>query len=134
MRSWSEAAGAPRSVGGLRPACGGLAALLALFALAQVNDPDGALWAAVYGAAAAWCALAAVRPGALRRRPVRALLAMSLLAAAAGAIALWPDAPGWWRREVWWQTETAREGMGLMIVALTLLAPMVVARRSGSTG
>lgn len=138
MRSSSEVAGATipqaRAGRGLRVACALLAGLMALFAAAQANDPDGALWGAVYGATALWCALAAARPGALRRGPVFALLILSLLAALAGAAAFWPDTPGWWRREVWWETETAREGMGLMVVALTLLAPVAVARRPRGAG
>ena len=108
---------------------GVLAALLLLFAAVQHNDPDGASWAAAYGLAALWCALAAARPGAMRRPWARAALGLSVLAALVGVAWFWPEAPGWWRGEVWWETETAREGMGVMIVALALLAPARVALR-----
>lgn len=111
---------------------GSLAVLLLLFAAVQRNDPDGAFWAAAYGLPALWCALAAARPDAMRRPTVRALLALSVGAALFGATRFWPDVPGWWRREVWWEAEAAREGMGLMIVVLALLAPGIVAPRRGS--
>ncbi|MGR3609855.1 MAG: hypothetical protein ACU0BN_13505 [Sulfitobacter sp.] len=33
----------------------------------------------------------------------------------------WPQTPGFWRQEVYWVTEEAREGMGMMIAFAALL-------------
>jgi len=32
----------------------------------------------------------------------------------------WPKSEKWWTQEIWWEVETAREGMGLMITVLVL--------------
>ena len=104
-------------------------AILVLFAAVQYDDTDALFWAAAYGGAALWCGLAAARPAMLARAPLNALAGLSALAALGGMIWFWPDAPGWWRREVWWVTETAREGMGMMIVFAALLLAIVGALR-----
>ena len=107
-----------------------LAAVLVLFAVAQYNDPDAFLWGAIYGLAAAWCGVAALRPGLLRRGPLRVLWGVCLLAGLGGLAFYWPDTPNWWVRDVWWETETAREGMGMMIVlAALVLAGTAMLRR-----
>lgn len=114
----------------MRIANGVLAAILVLFAVAQYNDPDAFLWGAIYGIAGVWCGVAAFRPGLLGRGPVRALWGLCLLAALAGLVFYWPDTPNWWVREVWWENEAAREGMGMMIVvAALLLAGTAMLRR-----
>ena len=42
----------------------------------------------------------------------------------------WPAVPNWWRKDVWWHEETAREGMGLMIAfAVSLVAWLGAGRR-----
>ena len=69
--------------------------------------------------------VAAFRPDLLGRQGGRVLLVASLAAAVALTIWLWPTAPGWWRREVWWESETSREGMGLMTVTLVLAAVLL---------
>ena len=41
--------------------------------------------------------------------------------------------PGFWRKDVWWVEETAREGMGMMIafaVLLAVLATTLLRKRS----
>lgn len=93
-----------------------------LAVLIQHNDPDGPLWMAYYGVPALWAAIAASRPDILKGRIVRPLLALSLVSAIALTIWYWPSAAGWWRKEVWWESEESREGMGMMIVTLVLLA------------
>ena len=98
-----------------------LSALLLLFAIAQYNDPDAVFWIAVYGAGAIWCGLAALRSPILSSGPVRLLFAASLAAAVAGCIWFWPAVENWWMQDVWWEIETAREGMGMMIVLACLL-------------
>jgi hypothetical protein len=46
----------------------------------------------------------------------------------------WPAVPGFWRKDVWWVEETAREGMGVMIgfavLVVVLAAAMARSRRS----
>lgn len=98
-----------------------LCIILVLFAAAQYNDPDALLWGMIYGISAFWCGLAALRPGLLRLGPLRVLWAVCVVAGLAGMVWYWPETPNWWVREVWWETETAREGMGMMIVFAALL-------------
>ncbi len=98
-----------------------LCVVLVLFAVAQYNDPDALLWGLIYGIAAAWCGLAAFRPRHLARPPLRALWGVCTLAGLAGVAWYWPDAPNWWLRDVWWESETSREGMGMMVVAVALV-------------
>ena len=108
-------------------------AVLILFAVVQYNDPDALLWGAIYGLAAFWSGVAALRPGLFASRPLGALLGACLAAGFAGLAWYWPDTPNWWVKEVWWETETAREGMGMMIVvaALCLAAAGAFLRRPG---
>lgn len=106
-----------------------LALLMLVFAAVQYNDPDWALWVVYYVVPAFW-ALAA----ALRRRPFQRVQWLGWLwACVAGWTALvvyyWPQAPGFWRKDVWWNDETAREGMGLMIALAVLLIALVTAYR-----
>ena len=115
----------------MRATLGALAALLLLFAAVQYDDADGPFWAAVYGAAALWTAVGAFRPSWLGRRAVQLLLGASLVAVVGGIVAYWPRAEAWWRLDVWWHDETAREGMGFMIVGACLALVAVAARRRG---
>ncbi|MEM7746222.1 MAG: transmembrane 220 family protein [Pseudomonadota bacterium] len=110
---------------------GVLAIFLALFALAQVNDPDGVFWAAVYGAGALWCLVAALKPAMGAFGPIRLVFGLTLVASIVGTAWFWPKTSGWWRQDVWWETETAREGMGMMILLICLVvAGLVILRRS----
>ena len=113
----------------MRIANGVLAGLLILFAFVQYNDPDGLFWAAVYGAGALWCGVACLKPAIFRGVWFR-LFAVSFVVALVGLIYFWPKAPGWWRQDVWWETETAREGMGMMILVIALLFAGYVALRT----
>jgi hypothetical protein len=99
---------------------GVLCLLMLAFVAVQYNDPDAGLWMVIYGLPAAWAALAAWRPARLQARPATLGLGLCLLAALAGVAYWWPTDAGWWRQEVWWESETAREGMGLMAVAIVL--------------
>lgn len=109
-----------------------LAALMALFAIAQYNDPDGPLWAAIYAVPAIFAAVAAAKPDLLSGAGL-ALLGFSSLGAIAGVVYYWPSEPDFWRQEIWWNSETAREGMGMMTVLVVLLAVLgsVLAKRRG---
>ena len=95
--------------------------VMLLFGAVQYNDPDFAFWVVVYLVAALWAGLAAYRPHLLRGALASLGLAACLLLAFAGTAYYWPTDAGWWRQEVWWESETAREGMGLMIVTLVML-------------
>ena len=112
---------------------GVLACLLILFAVVQYNDPDGLYWGAIYGGAAIWCGLAALKPAIFRMLPVYLLYGACVAAALVGVFWYWPTTPNWWLRDVWWETETAREGMGMMIVVLFLLFAGLVARKVRQT-
>ena len=101
---------------------GFLALLMLLAVLVQYNDPDGPLWMAYYGVPALWAIIAALRPSLLKRRIVSPLLTLSLISGIALTIWHWPSAAGWWQKEVWWESEESREGMGMMIATLVLLA------------
>ena len=107
-----------------------LCAFLILFAVAQYNDPDGMFWTVVYGAGAIWSAIAAAKPPLARITPVAVAFALSFLAAIGGTIWFWPKTPQWWMQDVWWETETAREGMGMMILVICLIAAGLVLNRA----
>ena len=109
---------------------GVLAAFLVLFVAVQLNDPDGALWMVIYGVGAIWCGIAAFRAGLFSATPVFGLFALTCVAALAGLAYYWPTTPGWWKQDVWWETETAREGMGMMILVVSLTFAGLVARRA----
>ena len=98
-----------------------LCLLMLLAVVVQYNDPDGPLWMLFYGVPAIWTGIAALRPRILAGAGARALLAISVVGAVALTILYWPQAEGWWRQEVWWDSETSREGMGLMIVTAVLV-------------
>jgi len=101
---------------------GALALVLLLFAGVQYNDPDFYLWIPLYLVPALWAGLAALRPDLLGRPLAVRGLVLCLAAALVGTAMIWPTDPGWWRRDVWWESEAAREGMGMMIIAASLLA------------
>lgn len=101
--------------------------VLILFALVQYNDPDFFLWGAIYGLGAIFAGIAALRPGLFALPRLRLFYLVALVACVAGLIYYWPTTPQWWMQEVWWETETAREGMGMMIMLLAMLAAGVAA-------
>lgn len=105
------------------------ACLLILFAVVQYNDPDGLFWAAVYGVGVLWCGVAALR-SSLYATPAFIIYALSLAATAFGVFWFWPRTPDFWMQDVWWETETAREGMGIMVLLLAMLAAGAVALRA----
>ncbi len=96
--------------------------LLILFALVQYNDPDFLFWFVIYALAAAFCGVAAIKPrlftdlGALR-----GLFALCLIGAACGTVYYWPSGEAWWTKDVIWDNEMVREGLGMAIVMLGLV-------------
>jgi hypothetical protein len=111
----------------MRVVNGFMCVLLAAFVAVQYNDPDFYFWMPVYVVPAVWAGLACYRPGQLSRPIARLLLGLSLAAAVAGTWWFWPREAGFWHQEVWWESETAREGMGMMVVTVALLLVVVAA-------
>lgn len=96
--------------------------VLILFALVQYNDPDFLYWFVIYGIAAAWCGLAAISPGLMTRHgPLRGLFALCLIGAVAGTVYYWPSGTAWWTKDVIWDDEQVREGLGMVIVTLGMI-------------
>jgi hypothetical protein len=95
-----------------------LCVLLTLFTIVQYNDPDAPLWILIYGLPAIWAGLAAYRPSAFAHNEwLLGMLALNLLAIGAGSIYLWPA-----EISTWWEKEEVREGLGLIITTLSLMA------------
>ena len=117
----------------MRIANGIFVVLLILFSAVQFNDPDGLFWVVVYGAGVIWCAIAAFHSGLFRRGLVFGLYVLTMLTAIGGLIYFWPKTPQWWLQDVWWETETAREGMGMMILCIALILAGIVALRTRRT-
>lgn len=108
---------------------GVLCLLLILFTAVQYNDPDYLLWGLIYGTGAIFAGFAAFRPGLFASSRVTTVFALCLTASLGGLYFYWPTTPNWWMQDVWWETETAREGMGMMIlVAAMLFAGLTVWR------
>lgn len=95
--------------------------LMLLFIGVQYNDPDGLKWMFIYAVPALWAGLAFFKPAIYRLLVERRLWWATFAAAIIGMVYFWPSTPRWWASDVWWETETAREGMGMMIVTLALL-------------
>lgn len=115
----------------MRILSGILGVLLIVFAAVQWNDPDGPMWMVIYGIGAVWCLAAALLPAIYRIGAVAGLFILCLIAAIAGMIWFWPEVSDWWDIDVWWPEvtgETSREGMGMMVLTLFLLAPALVLR------
>ena len=111
----------------LNIACG---LLMILFAGVQFNDPDGLLWAAIYLVPAIWAGILAFRPHLIQNTLPFGLLGLSAAAELIGVLYYWPTTPGFWRQDVWWKTETVREGMGIMIAAVVVLIALATAVRN----
>lgn len=103
--------------------------LMLLFTIVQFNDPDALHWAVIYGVAAIWCGIAALRPALASEGWPCHLLVICLALAGLGTVWYFPKTPGFWQTEVWWVTETAREGMGMMIAFAALIVAWFTARR-----
>lgn len=113
----------------MRIVLGILLVLMLLFGVVQYNDPDGLLWMMIYSVPAFWCGMAIFRKALFKYGGIMAALGFSLALCVLGVIVFWPLTPQFWTKEVWYNVETAREGMGLMIVFVVLL---IVALYTGS--
>ena len=97
-----------------------LMCLMTLFAVVQYNDPDGVMWMVTYAVPAAWCGTAIFRRSIFKSVYSKNGLVICALLTVIGVIRFWPLTPRFWTREIWYNVETAREGMGLMVVAVVL--------------
>jgi 4-amino-4-deoxy-L-arabinose transferase-like glycosyltransferase len=97
------------------------------FAAVQYNDPDALLWIIIYLIPAAWAFAAAFRLPQVRSPAGERLLWATLVVGAATTVTYWPTMPEFWRKDVWWVEETAREGMGVMIGLAVLLFALATA-------
>ncbi|NQW00621.1 MAG: hypothetical protein HQ483_13035 [Rhodospirillales bacterium] len=95
--------------------------MMVLFIGVQYNDPDGLMWAFIYLVPALWAALAGFRLNHVLGNRAFSALAVSVLGTLVLMGYYWPSTPGFWHKDVWWETETAREGMGMMIASLVML-------------
>lgn len=111
-----------------------LGLLMVAFAAVQYNDPDALLWIVIYLVPAAWAFAAAFRPALTRSLAAERLLWATVAAGVGTMVSYWPTVPYFWRKDVWWVEETAREGMGVMVglavLAVVLVTIMVKSRRS----
>lgn len=97
--------------------------ILLLFAAVQYNDPDFLFWFAIYGLAALMCGLAAFLPEVFATHgTLRAFFLLSLIGAVIGTIYYWPSDMSWWTKDVIWDNELVREGLGMAIVTIGLLS------------
>ena len=97
------------------------------FAAVQYNDPDALLWIVIYLVPAFWAFIAAFRMPFVRSLAGERFLWTTVALGVGTTVFYWPAMPGFWRREVWWVEETAREGMGVMIALLVLLVVLASA-------
>lgn len=106
--------------------------MMILFIGVQYNDPDGPLWALIYAVPAIWAGLAAFRLRRVQNRGAYQLLGLSIAIMFMLTVYYWPTTPNFWVKEIYWETETAREGMGMMIASFVLLvaAATILAARS----
>ena len=104
----------------MRILCFILTVLMVLFVGVQYNDPDGPKWMVIYGIPAILALIAAARPQWYQSLALRGILLVCMLGAIAGMVYYWPKSDNWWTKEVWWEVETAREGMGIMITVVVL--------------
>lgn len=104
-----------------------------LFGAVQYNDPDGIFWMIVYTVPALWCGLALFFPQLFKRRIAQAAYWACVVLTVVGVVYFWPITPKFWTKDVWYNVETAREGMGLMIVLGVLLFARLGARKHNRT-
>ncbi len=105
---------------------GVLLLLMLLFIGVQFNDPDGVFWAVVYSMSAQLLLIAVIWPQAYSKPLLNVLRWVYVVTLAVGVIYFWPKTPNFWRQDVWWETETAREGMGMMIACLAAASVFLV--------
>lgn len=101
---------------------GFLVVLLLAFIGVQWNDPDGWLWALIYSVPLVALLVAIFQKNWYSNSVFRAVSLLCVVASLALVVFYWPPQKLFWQQDVWWEEETAREGMGMMIAALCLIA------------
>ena len=91
------------------------------FLCVQYNDPDGPMWILIYAVPTVWSGLAAFRLNNVLSSDYIASLSISVAIILVLTGYYWPTTPNFWQEDVWWVTETAREGLGMMIASFVLL-------------
>lgn len=102
-----------------------LCLMMVLFIGVQYNDPDGLMWGLIYLVPAIWAGLAAFRIQHIQGNRSMTVLGLSVIGTLALTVYYWPTTPGFWHQDVYWETETAREGMGMMIASFVILVAAV---------
>lgn len=105
-----------------------LGLLMVAFAAVQMNDPDSLIWLVYYLIGAAWAFIAAFKSQWIRSPLGKTLLWLCVLAALGGVIYYFPQMDRFWERDVWWNEETAREGMGVMILLVVMAFALISSR------
>jgi hypothetical protein len=98
-----------------------LCVMMLAFIAVQYNDPDGLTWGLIYLVPTVWAGLAAFRLDRVTGDRSMAVMALSVVGTIVLTAYYWPTTAGFWRQDVWWETETAREGMGMMIATFVML-------------
>ena len=114
----------------MRVLLGLLLVLMILFGAVQYNDPDGLLWMGIYLVPALWCGMGLFLPRVFNNTATVILFWASVVMSIIGVFYFWPLTPQFWTKEVWYNVETAREGMGLMIVFIVLLIVFFSTRKN----
>jgi len=91
------------------------------FAVVQYNDPDRLLWITIYTASATAAGLVGFFPQQTAKTSILALYFLAIIASIGTTFFFWPQTPKFWYQEVWWNNETVREGIGMMIVTIILV-------------
>jgi hypothetical protein len=98
-------------------------------AAAHIRRPDWWFWVGCFVVPAFWAFIAGFRHRAFRS--VRWLGWLWGCLAAWGVLLWrhWPQAPGFWRQQVWLHDADARSGLGLMAALVVLAVALVTAYR-----
>ena len=110
-----------------------LGLLMIAFAAVQLNDPDSYIWILYYLVGAAWALIAALKSEFIRSPMGKVLLWLSIGVALGGVIYYFPQMDRFWERDVWWNEETAREGMGVMILLIVMVVALLSSRSTVRT-
>jgi len=104
--------------------------VMLLFAGVQINDPDGLWWAAIYLVPVIALAVAAFIPHRLSSTIGRVLVCVFVAALAIGTIVYWPQEANFWQKDVWWESEPVREGLGVAIAFIFTCVVLPLSFRS----
>ena len=99
----------------------------------QYNDSDGLYWAIIYLVPAIALAFAAFAPWRLQSTLGRLLLVIAVLILAFGVYVYWPQKALFWQKDVWWDDEPVKEGMGVGIAYLCTCLTLPLAFRKKAT-